>query len=385
MVGGSMNRTKKAISKETFVFLAGFFAVWYYIAQTMGLVNTINTVMSTGYRLLMDTVFYIMAIAVLAGAVSSLFSEFGVVALLNRLLSVFMKPLYGLPGSSALGVLTCYLSDNPAILTLAHEKNFLKFFRKFQIPALTNLGTSFGMGLIVSTFIMAIPSPSGESFIRSAVIGNIGAICGSIVSVRMMLYFCRKEIGEDSADKLTEAAAVNKERIVREGSFMTRFLNAMLDGGKIGVDMGIAIIPGVLLICTFVLILTNGPGEGGAYTGSAFEGIRFLPYIGEKLNFILKPLFGFTSPECIAVPITSLGAAGAAIGLIPEMVKNGLASGNDLAVFTAVCMCWSGYLSTHVAMMDGLGYPNLIGKAILSHTMGGLVAGIAAHWIYMIF
>lgn len=378
-----MSRVKKDVSKETFIFLAIFFFISYYIVNTMGLINTINTVMSTAYRLLIDTVFYIMAIAVLAGAVSSLFSEFGVVALLNRLLSVFMKPLYSLPGSSALGILTCYLSDNPAILTLAHEKNFLKFFKKFQIPALTNLGTSFGMGLIVSTFIMAVPSPSGESFIRAAVIGNLGAICGSIVSVRLMLMFCKKEIGDDSADGSATDTKIEKTRTVREGSTMTRFLNAMLDGGKIGVDMGMAIIPGVLLICTFVLILTNGTGAGGEYTGGAFEGVRFLPYVGQKLNFVLKPLFGFTSPECIAVPITALGAAGAAIGLIPELVKNGLANGNDLAVFTAICMCWSGYLSTHVAMMDGLGYPNLIGKAILSHTIGGLVAGVSAHWIFM--
>lgn len=31
--------------------------------------------------------------------------------------------------------------------------------------------------------------------------------------------------------------------------------------------MGVEIIPGVLLICTFVLLLTKGPGEGGVYTG----------------------------------------------------------------------------------------------------------------------
>lgn len=45
-------------------------------------------------------------------------------------------------------------------------------------------------------------------------------------------------------------------------------------------------------------------------------------------------------------------------------------------------MTWSGYLSTHVAMMDSLGYRKLTGKAILSHTIGGLVAGISANIIY---
>ena len=58
---------------------------------------------------------------------------------------------------------------------------------------------------------------------------------------------------------------------------------------------------------------------------------------------------------------------------------------NDIAVFTAMCMCWSGYLSTHTSMMDSLNCKELIGKAILCHTVGGLCAGIAAHWLFVLF
>ena len=76
--------------------------------------------------------------------------------------------------------------------------------------------------------------------------------------------------------------------------------------------------------------------------------------------------------------------ASASIGLILPMIRSGLAVGNDIAVFTAMCMCWSGYLSTHVAMMDSLHCSDMTGKAIFSHTIGGLVAGIAAHWIYVL-
>lgn len=161
-------------------------------------------------------------------------------------------------------------------------------------------------------------------------------------------------------------------------------MNAMLEGGKSGVDMGMAVIPGVLIICTVVMMLTNGASADGTFTGAAYEGIGFLPMVGEKLSFILEPLFGFTSSKGVAVPVTALGAAGAAIGLIPGMVADGLATGNDIAVFTAMCMCWSGYLSTHVAMMDSLKCPEMTGKAIISHTFGGLVAGFSAHWIYVL-
>jgi hypothetical protein len=80
-----------------------------------------------------------------------------------------------------------------------------------------------------------------------------------------------------------------------------------------------------------------------------------------------------------------LGAVGAALSLVPEFAAQGIVNGNAIAVFTAIGMCWSGYLSTHTAMLDALGYRKLTSKAILAHTVGGLVAGISAHWIFVLY
>ena len=375
---------KKAVGVEVFVFLAIFLGFFVALCMTMGTVNMFNTMMNTAFDLLINTVFYIMAIAVLAGAISALFSEFGVIALLNKLLSPVIRVVYGLPGASAVGVFTTYLSDNPAILTLANDNNFRRYFKKYQLPALTNIGTAFGMGLIITTFMAGLHSPVGESFGMAVLIGNLGAVVGSIVSTRLMLWRTAKIYGKEEmceVDDGGEALDVHKYRRVREGNHGARFLDALLSGGKSGVDMGLAIIPGVLIICTIIMMLTNGAGESG-YTGAAYEGVAVLPWIGEKLSFILQPLFGFKSSEAIAVPITALGAAGAAITIVKELVTEGLANAHDIAVFTAMCMCWSGYLSTHVAMMDSLKCSKLTGTAILCHTVGGLCAGVAANWIF---
>ncbi len=378
---------KKVVSLESFIFIGCFAILFGVLGTKMGAINMLNTMMQTAYQLLMDTVFYIMAIAVLAGALSGLFTEFGVVALINKILSPLMKPMYDLPGASVVGILATYLSDNPAILTLADDQGFRRYFKKYQLPALTNIGTAFGMGLIITSFMIGIASPTGESFIMPALLGNLGAVIGSVVSVRLMLHFTAKEYGKTEMCEVEGINAVmyTDYRMVRPGSGASRFMSAMLDGGKSGVGMGVAVIPGVLIICTLVLMLTNGPSADGTYTGAAYEGIALLPALGDKLNFILKPLFGFTSSQGISVPIPSLGAAGAAIGLVPKLVQEGVATGNGVAVFTAMCMCWSGYLSTHVAMMDSLGYSNMTGKAIISHTIGGLCAGISAHWLYVLF
>lgn len=374
---------KKEVGLEAIIFITIFMAFFCYMGSIMGGTNMIKTMMNTGFDLLMNVCFYLMAVAVLAGGVSGLFSEFGVIALINRVLSKVMGPLYDLPGASSLGMLNCYMSDNPAILTLAHDDNFRQYFKKYQMPALTNLGTAFGMGLIVTTTMMSFKV---EGAIRAALIGNLGAVIGSIVSVRLMMRHTKKYYGTvDKVETTLSDPIPEGMRRVREGSAGSRFIQSLLDGGKVGVDMGVSIIPGVVLICTLVIMLTNGVGEAGVYNGSANQGIAILPVLGEKLNVILKPLFGFSSPQAIAVPITALGSSGAAIGMVSEMVNKNLVNANDIAVFTSICMCWSGYLSTHIAMMDALGTKEMTGNAILSHTIGGICAGIASHLIMLIF
>ena len=367
--------TRRSI--EALCFLVVFFAIFGYLAHIMGLANMLNTIMKTAYDLLMNTVFYLMAITVLSGALSKLLTEFGVVRLLEQILRPLMKPLFNLPGVAALGGVLTFLSDNPAIISLANDKNFSQYFKKYQLVSLTNFGTAFGMGLIVIVFMTGLGYGSG------ALIGLIGAVGGCIVSTRLMQRFTIKAYPE-----MKEAvnAEGNEENISfkSEGNIFMRILNSVLDGGKSGVSIGVAIIPGVLVISTFVMMLTFGASKSGEYTGAAYEGVALLPYLANKISIVFEWLFGFTHAELVSFPITSLGAVGAALGLIPKFAAEGFIDGNAIAVCTAMGMCWSGFLSTHTAMLDSLGYRKLISKAILAHTIGGFVAGIVAHWAFVL-
>lgn len=383
MENKNQKKKVKPVGIETVVFIAILLGSFTYVANIMGAGIMFKVIMNTAHDLLLNTVFLIMALAVLAGALSSLLSEFGVIALLNKIFAIFMKPLYGLPGASIAGVVTTYLSDNPAIISFSKDKTFTQYFKKYQIPALCNLGTSFGMGLIVTTFMMS----QGEEYVLPAIIGNIGAVIGSIISVRIMLHFTKKFYGNEDDNITVDNTEEYREIIC--GNIFQRILDAMLEGGKAGVELGLAIIPGVLIVCTLVMLLTFGPSidpETGKeiYTGAAYEGIALLPIIGEKLSFILEPLFGFTSAQAIAFPITSLGAVGAAMSLVPQFIADNVITPNDIAVFTSMGMCWSGYLSTHIGMMDALNSRALTSKAIIAHTIGGICAGAASHFIFML-
>lgn len=378
-----MNKTKKKSSSPALngviclVIVIGFFT---YLGVSMGMANMLNTVMKTAHDLLINTVFYLMSICVLMGALSRLFAEFGVVSILEKLLRPLMKPLFNLPGVASLGAVMTFLSDNPAIISLAKDKRFGKYFKKYQLISLTNFGTAFGMGLIVIVFMM------GQGFFKESLIGLFGAFCGCIVSTRLMQRFTLKAFPQYLTEEACEGLEEEEEEDAAEEkkSLFTRILDCLLDGGRSGVEVGMSIIPGVLIISTFVMILTFGPSASGAYTGAAYEGVEILPWLADKIDFVFKALFGFNDPHLVAFPITSLGAVGAALSLVPNFVANGWADGNAIAVFTAIGMCWSGFLSTHTAMLDSLGYRELTPKAILAHTIGGLAAAFAAHWSYVL-
>lgn len=384
-------KNTKEFGVGTFIFLAIFIGFFCYLGSIMGVSNMLKTILNTGYQVLMETVFYICAVCVIMGAVGSLLTEFGVISLVQYILSPLMKPVYGMPGASAVGIMTTFLSDNPAILALASDKRSKKYFKKYQTPALCNLGTAFGMGMIVCSFMLGL----GHGFAKAVGAGLLGAVAGSILSTRLMLFLTKryyKKTGQwDEMNQMEDAddsVVDSEDDTAKKQSVFSRVLNSILEGGKLGWKTCFAITPGVVVICTVVMMLTFGAGEGAngaaVFTGAAYEGVALLPKLGNLIAPVTKVLFGFISGSDIAVPITSLGAVGAAIGLVPEMVKSGLAGANEIAVFTAMGMCWSGYLSTHISMMEALGRRELISRALISHTIAGIFAGIVAHYLFLL-
>ena len=387
---------KKNSWVSTTVFLIVFLAFFVGLSIPMGVQNMFGTFMQTAYSLMMETVLYITAICVMTGAISKLFVEYGVVNLLEKLLKPLMKPIFHLPGVASLGAVMTFLSDNPAIITLSKDRTFARYFKKYQLVSLTNFGTAFGMGLVVVCIMVSY------GFGKGALVGVAGAVFGCIISTRLMQHFTLKAYPELDSPALseeeirmideglsTELPIEGQEIPVTENNEkpkgFLRVLNAILDGGKDGVAIGVAIIPGVLVISTVVMMLTFGPKDAAAgYAGLAYEGVPVLPWLAEKVDFIFRWLFGFEHPELIAFPITSLGAVGAALGLIPGFMEAGIIDNNAIAVFTAMGMCWSGFLSTHTAMLDTMGYRKLISKAILAHTIAGLCAGVFAHYLFVL-
>ena len=360
-------------------------ALFGYLSSVMGFTNMLNTIMRTAHDLLLNTVFYLMAMCVLTGALSRIFSVFGVVDLLQKMLKPVLRPLFNLPGVSSAGALMTFLSDKPAIITVAKNPKFARYFKRYQHISLVNFAGSYAMGLLVIIFMM------GHGFYTEPLYGLVGAIIGSIIATRLMQRLILKECpqyrDEDVIEKDTSEKKTPYETHPDDPrqTLFVRVLDALLDGGKSGVEVGLAIIPGVLIISTLVMTLTFGADpEMGTYTGEAYQGTELLTFLASKAGFLFQWLFGFNASELVAFPITALGTVGAALGLIPEMMSKGIIDSNAIAVFTAMGMCWSGFLSADAATLDSLGYRHFISRSFTCTFIGGIAAGIITHWLYVL-
>ena len=206
----TMNKKKGLFSwiPAGVICLAVFFALFGYLASQMGTANMLNTIMKTAHDLLLNTVFYLMAICVITGAIGKVFVEFGVVKMLEKLLRPLMKPLFRLPGVASLGAVLTFLSDNPAIISLAQDKRFAAYFKKYQFISLTNFGTAFGMGLLVIVFMV------GQGYFMEPFIGLFGAFVGCIISTRLMQRFVIKaypEFKEEDAATMDNSVSDGEE------------------------------------------------------------------------------------------------------------------------------------------------------------------------------
>ena len=219
------SRTSSAL-----ICLAVIVGLFTYMGVVMGAANMLNTIMRTAHDLLLNTVFYLMGICVITGALGKLFVEFGVVALIEKVLKPLMKPLFNLPGVASLGAVMTFLSDNPAIITLTKDKRFASYFKKYQYISLTNFGTAFGMGLIVIIFMIS------QGYFVEPLVGLFGAFTGCIVTTRLMQHFVIKAYPAYKDEEVVsdeELAALDSEpEHVEEKSVFLSTMNAILPSSR---------------------------------------------------------------------------------------------------------------------------------------------------------
>lgn len=361
----------------------------------MGWSNMLSTMTSTGYSLMVNVVLSLLAVVVISGAWAALMQEFGIIYALEKTLGRVVGWIYGLPGKSLFGALLSFLSDTPVVAGLATDPKFVAPFRRYQVAGFIHMATSFGMGLVLMVFMMGIDYPEeyGVQLTTCATIGILASFAASAVTTRLQNWWLLKSdpslanpmlqnMPEPTLEEVHERSASHIQKYKQ--SFFSRVLDSIIDGGKSGFSLGLAIAPSIMVVSTLVFMVTYGPGPDG-YDGGAGQGVPLLPWVAGKADFIFKWLFGFEHAELLSFPITALASVGASIGQLPQYISAGLLDPNAACVLSAMGIAWSGFLTVYSSIMDSAGLRAQTGMCMAIHFLSGLLSGIAAHWLFYLY
>lgn len=105
--------------------------------------------------------------------------------------------------------------------------------------------------------------------------------------------FGTEEYVEDSAFDPSEQSSGG---VRKKQSLGMRILTAALDGGKSGVDIGLSIIPGVLVICTIVMMLTKVPPKAVCTRARLTKAFRCSPAQRMQSSSFCSLCSGFPPP-----------------------------------------------------------------------------------------
>ena len=196
--------------------------------------------MHTAHDLLLNTVFYLMGICVVTGAIGRLFVEFGVVKLLENILRPLMRPLFNLPGVAALGATMTFLERQPRHHLPLAGPPFLPLFQEIPIHLADQLRNRFRDGAAghgVHGRAGLLHRAGHRPFRRLLRLHRVDSP-HAVFRHQGLPSFAVEDAVVNRAGKLEE-----EEEKVETKSVFIRTLNSLLDGGRTGVDVGIAIIP----------------------------------------------------------------------------------------------------------------------------------------------
>ena len=297
----------------------------------------------TGGLILNDLLPILFTIFLFAGLFLPLLLNFGLLEFVGSLLVKVMRPVFKLPGRSAIDCIASWLGDGTIGVLLTSKQYEDGFYTEREACV---IGTTFSLVSITFTLVIAETVGLSHMFIPFYLTVTLASIVAAIVVPKFGPLAKKKDV-------LVNGSEPNMQETLPQGhnAFTFGFKNAIdkaehqsittcifKDGVKNVIDMWFAVIPIVMGVGTIALIIAE-------YT-------PFFKIIGLPFYPVLA-LLGI--PEAMAASSTLM--AGFADMLLPSILAGDIAS--DMTRFVVACTSVSQliYLSEVGALLLGSKIP----------------------------
>ncbi|CAM3092493.1 YjiH family protein [Vibrio rarus] len=315
----------------------------------------------------------LFSVFIFAGLLLPLLLNFGLLELFGTLLSKIMRPLFNLPGRSAIDCMASWLGDGSVGILLTSKQYESKFYTQREAAV---VGTTFSAVSITFSLVVIAQVELEHLFLPF-----YGAIClagfvAAVIIPRLPPLSRKKDTFIDGTKPNHDANAIPQghstfswgmDLALHKAGQVTSFKKVISEGVKNAVDMVFGVLPVVMGLGTIALVIAE-------YTSVfAILGKPFVPYL-----------------ELLAIPEAAAASQTIVVGFadmfIPAILAASIDSELTRFVIAAMSVTQLIYMSEVGALLLGSKIPVNIGELFVIFILRTLItlpviAGVA-HLIF---
>ena len=295
----------------------------------------------TGSLVLSDLLPVLFSIFLFAGLFLPLLLDFGLLEFIGSLLVKVMRPIFGLPGRSAIDCIASWLGDGTIGVLLTSKQYEEGFYTKREAAV---IGTTFSLVSITFSLVVINTVRLGHLFVPFYLTVTVASLAAAIIMPKIPPLSLKKDvlydgsISQSSTEETKNALSQGFNTAISKAEKQTFKQSIIIDGSKNVLDMWFGVIPVVMAVGTLALILAT-------YT-PLFQilGMPFTPLLN---------LLGV--PEAAAASQTLV--AGFADMLLPSILASSIESDLTRFIVASVSVTQLIYLSEVGALILGSKIP----------------------------
>ena len=291
----------------------------------------------TGGLVLYDLLPILFSVFLFAGLFLPLLLNFGLLEFVGTLLSKIMRPIFNLPGRSAIDCIASWLGDGTIGVLLTSKQYEDGFYTKREAAV---IGTTFSLVSITFSLVVINTVGLGNMFVPFYFTVTIASLVAAIVLPKLPPLSKKEDTFFDGTHKVEEekipsgfnSFSHGLAQAIEKAKSQDLIKVVFIDGFKNVLDMWLAVIPIVMAVGTIALVIAE-------YT-PIFKilGLPFLPVL-----MLLQ------IPEAMAASQTLV--AGFADMLLPSVLASGIESEMTRFLIAAVSVSQLIYLSEVGALL----------------------------------
>lgn len=218
---------------------------------------------NTGGLVLNDLLPTLFAVFIFAGLLLPLLLNFGLLELCGSLCTKIMRPVFNLPGRSAVDCIASWLGDGSVGILLTDKQYQEKFYTQREAAV---IGTTFSAVSITFSLVVIAQVNLEQYFLPYYLAITLSGIVAAIIVPKLPPLCWKKDIFIDGTEKTSDLESIPTghnvfswgiDQAIERASKVTSYSSVFIEGLKNATHMVFGILPVVMAIGTIGLLIAE--------------------------------------------------------------------------------------------------------------------------------